>query len=217
MGLSPVNPRPAVGTVLAGAPLESASVAVVVVHGRDQDPDWMLEHLVQRLDLPEAAFILPAAPGGSWYPGRFFDPVAANEPWVGRAIETCSSAVALAHEAGLPVERIALAGFSQGACIVAELLVREPRSYAAAAILTGGAFGTDDELEAPPEPLDGVPVLVTGHTDDDWVPVARVRRTARLLAEAGADVRLAIHDDPEHSINDDEVAAVRELLVEAGA
>lgn len=217
MGLSPANPRPATDTVVVGHPLETASLAVVVVHGRDQDPHWMLENLVAPLDLPDAAFILPTVQGRSWYPGRFFDPTEANEPWVGDALAACARAVALAEDAGVPVERVALAGFSQGACLVAEALVRDPRPYAAVAILTGGFFGSDEELEAPPESLDGMPVLITGHVDDSWVPVPRVERTAGLLREVDARVRLVIHDDPEHQINDDEVAAVRRLLVEAGA
>jgi phospholipase/carboxylesterase len=216
MGLSPANPRPASDTVVVGAPLETASLVVVVVHGRDQDPHWMLEHLVAPLGLPDAAFILPTVEGGSWYPGRFFDPTEANEPWVSDALAACARAVALAEDAGVPAERVALAGFSQGACLVAEALVRDPRPYAAVAILTGGFFGSDDELEAPSS-LDGMPVLITGHVDDSWVPVPRVERTAELLEEADARVALAIHDDPEHRINEDEVAAVRRLFVEVGA
>jgi predicted esterase len=217
MGLSPANPRPASETVVVGAPLETASLVVVVVHGRDQDPHWMLEHLVAPLDLPDAAFILPTVEGGSWYPGRFFDPTEANEPWVSDALDACSRAVALAEDAGVPIDRIALTGFSQGACLVAEALVRDPRGYAAVAILTGGFFGSDDELEAPPASLDGMPVLITGHVDDSWVPVPRVERTAALLEEADAQVELVIHADPEHRINEDEVAAVRRLFVDAGA
>src|SRR5215212_1787604 len=82
MGLSPANHRPAAGTVLVGEPLETASIAVVVVHGRDQDPHWMLDNFVRPLDLPHVAFILPAAQEGSWYPNRFFDPAEDNEPCV---------------------------------------------------------------------------------------------------------------------------------------
>jgi phospholipase/carboxylesterase len=216
MGLSPANPRPAAGSVVTGEPLETASVAVVVVHGRDQDPRWMLENLVWDLDLPSAAFVLPAAPHGSWYPNRFFDRIEDNEPWLTDALASIARAVEVAEDRGVPVGRIVLAGFSQGACLVAEMLDREPRPYGGAAILTGGLFGTEDELHAPPA-LDGMPVLITGHVDDSWVPVPRVERTAELLEEAGASVRLAIHDDPEHQINDDEVAAVRRLLVEVGA
>jgi predicted esterase len=217
MGLSPADPRLASGTVVAGAPLDAASVAVVVMHGRDQDPQWMVDNLVAGLDLPRAAFILPEAENNTWYPGRFFDREEENEPWVRNALDCCRRAVGLAEDARIPVERIALAGFSQGACLVAELLAREPRPYAAAAVLTGGLFGTEDQLHAPSGSLHGMPVLVTGHVDDDWVPVPRVERTAELLREAGARVELAIHDDPEHQINDDELAAVRRLLVEVGA
>jgi phospholipase/carboxylesterase len=217
MGLSPANPRASDGTVVTGEPLESASIAVVAVHGRDQDPRWMLENLVRQLDLPRAAFILPEAENNTWYPGRFFDREAENEPWVRRALACCMRAVSVAEDAGIPVERIALAGFSQGACLVAELLAREPRHYAAAAILTGGLFGTEDEVHVPRGSLDGLPMLITGHLEDDWVPVPRVERTAELFREAHARVELAIHDDPEHQINDDEVAAVRRLLLEAGA
>jgi predicted esterase len=217
MGLSPAHPRHAAGTVLAGAPLETASLAVVVVHGRDQDPQWMLENLVQPLKLPHVAFLLPAAEDRSWYPNRFFDRTEDNEPWVSDAISVFDGTVATAVDAGVPLERVALAGFSQGACLVAEMLVRDPRHYAGAAILTGGVFGTEEELEAPPASLHGMPVLITGHVDDSWVPVPRVERTAELLREADAEVRLAIHDDPEHQINHDEVAAVRRLLLSVGA
>ena len=176
----------------------------------------MLENLVWDLDLPNAAFVLPAAPQGSWYPNRFFDRIEDNEPWLTDALASIARAVEVAEDRGVPVERIVLAGFSQGACLVAEMLEREPRPYAGAAILTGGLFGTEEELHAPP-PLDGMPVLLTGHVDDSWVPVPRVERTAELLREAGARVELAIHDDPEHQINDDEVAAVRRLLIGTGA
>jgi phospholipase/carboxylesterase len=216
MGLSPANPRPAAGTVLVGEPLETASIAVVVVHGRDQDPHWMLDNLVRPLDLPHVAFILPAAQEGSWYPNRFFDPAEDNEPWVSDAINVFEGAIALAGDAGIPVECVVLAGFSQGACLVAEMLARDPRRYAGVAILTGGFFGTHDELDVPPASLDGLRVLITGHVDDSWVPVPRVEHTAKLLRAAHADVELAIHDDPEHRINDDEVAAVRRLLVSVG-
>jgi phospholipase/carboxylesterase len=218
MKLSSANPRSAAELTMVGEPLETASIAVVVVHGRDQNPRWMLENLVWQLDLPRAAYVLPAAESGSWYPNRFFDPAEENEPWVGNALAVCAGAVARAEDAGIPVERIVPAGFSQGACLVAEMLAREVRPYAGAAILTGGFIGSDQELaDRPSRPLHGMPVLITGHVDDDWVPVPRVERTAELLVKADARVELAIHDDPEHQINDDEVAAVRRLLVDVGA
>jgi phospholipase/carboxylesterase len=134
MGLSPANPRAATGTVVVGEPLESASVAVVVVHGRDQDPRWMLENLVWQLELPRAAYILPSAEGGSWYPNRFFDPAEHNEPWLGSALAHIGAAVALAEDGGVPVRRVVLAGFSQGACLVAP--ASSPRCSSASPVAT---------------------------------------------------------------------------------
>jgi protease I len=190
MRTNAMNPHLTAAPVVVGAPLEEATLAVVAVHGRDQSPEWILDNLIRPLELPGAAYILPAADGGSWYPGRFHDPVEDNEPWLGRALEACAAAVRTAEDARVPVERVALAGFSQGACLIAEMVAREPRPYAAVAVLTGGVMGTDDELTDPAGSLAGVRVLLSGHVVDDWVPAERVRVTAELFRRAGADVEL---------------------------
>jgi phospholipase/carboxylesterase len=212
-----MNPHLSVAPVIVGAPLEEATIAVVAVHGRDQSPGWILENLVRPLELAGVAYILPSAEGGSWYPNRFFDPNDENEPWLGQALEACAAAVRTAEDAGVPVERIALTGFSQGACLIAELVSRDPRPYGAVAVLTGGVMGSDDELGEPAGSLAGVRVLLSGHEVDDWVPAERVVLTAGLFRRAGADVELQIHDDPVHRINEAEVAATRRLLRSAGA
>jgi phospholipase/carboxylesterase len=215
--MSTVNPHLAWGTTVTGPVLAKASLVVVVLHGRGQDPNWMLQHLVRPVRLPQVAYVLPAADENSWYPGRFFDPHEANEPWLAHSLGAIDAAVQYVQDSQVPVERIALAGFSQGACLVAEFLATDTRPFAAAAILTGGVFGSDEEIGPLPRSLDGMPIIVTGHYDDEWVPVPRVEETARLLHEAGGKVRMTIHDDPHHQINDDEVAAVRDLLLRAGA
>ena len=65
--------------------------------------------------------MLPAASGGSWYPARFNEPRIANEPWLGQALEAVETAIADVLAAGVPAERVVLAGFSQGGCLVADL------------------------------------------------------------------------------------------------
>jgi phospholipase/carboxylesterase len=215
--MSTANPHLVWGRTVTGPALARASLVVVVVHGRGQDPNWMLQHLVRPVRLAQVAWVLPAADDNSWYPNRFFDPHEANEPWLGHSLAAIGEAVRYVEDSQVPVERIALAGFSQGACLVAEFIATDPRPLAAAAILTGGVFGSEDEIGPLERSLRGMPILVTGHYDDEWVPVARVEETARLLHEAGGRVRMTIHDDPHHQINDDEVSAVRDLLLRAGA
>jgi predicted esterase len=204
------NPGPAEEPVRAGVPLPEARVAAVIVHGRDQDPAYMLEHLVEPLAVPGVAYLLPVAAGRSWYPNRYFDPREANEPWLSAALDACEATVELALETEIPPERIVLAGFSQGACLLADFIVRRPRPYAGAALLTGALIGTPEELP----PLGGLPVVMASSRHDDWVSIDDVRATARALEAAGARVDLRVLDDREHLIAPAAVESVRELLEE---
>lgn len=129
--------------MLAGPPAEEARAAAVVLHGRDQDPDYMLEHLVARLGTEDVAFWLPSAAGHAWYPGRFFDPREVNEPWLEHSLDACEAAVAQLLAADTEPDRIVLAGFSQGACVVADFLALRPRAFAGVALLTGSLTGPE--------------------------------------------------------------------------
>jgi predicted esterase len=206
--------NPHLGTELMRAGNPDARVAAVLVHGRDQDPEFMLE-AAQRLALDdEVAYILPRASGRSWYPGRFYDPMEDNEPCLGWSLEAIERAVAAARDDGRTLPGIVLVGFSQGACIVAEHLARRPEPYGAAAILTGALFGTPDADRMPAGSLGGLPMFFGIAEDDDWIPVDAVRDTVIAFQRAGARCELHVYDDEEHGINDDEIAAVRSLLTD---
>ncbi len=196
---------------MVGRAIARARRVAVVIHGRGQDPVYMLEHLVAQLDAPDVAYVLPPAAGGSWYPGRYNEPRVANEPWLGHALEAGESVIAGLLAAGVPAEQIVLAGFSQGGCLVADLLARTPRPYAGVAILTGALIGPDSDVTRP-EPLDGVPVFMESSRYDGWVALERVEATARALEAAGARVELQVAEDREHRIRDAAVAGVRALL-----
>jgi phospholipase/carboxylesterase len=206
--------NPHLGTELVRAGNPDARVAAVLVHGRDQDPEFMLG-AAQRLALDdEVAYILPRASGRSWYPGRFYDPMEDNEPCLGWSLEAIERAVAAARGDGRTLPGIVLVGFSQGACIVAEHLARRPEPYGAAAILTGALFGTPAADRMPAGSLGGLPMFFGIAEDDDWIPVDAVRDTVIAFQRAGARCELHVYDDEEHGINDDEIAAVRSLLTD---
>jgi phospholipase/carboxylesterase len=198
-----VNPHLAAPPVTVGPPVAGARRVAVVVHGRNQDPEYMLEHLVARLEAPDVAFVLPAAADRSWYPARYFDPREANEPWLGHALAAVEAAIG-----GVEPERVVLAGFSQGACLVADLLARAPRPFAGAAVLTGAFIGPHPE----PAGLAGVPVFMESSRYDEWVALDDVQATAEAFEAAGARVELQVSDDREHRIRDAAVAGVRALL-----
>ena len=65
---------------------------LVLLHGRWYKPASM-QDLAERLQLPHTACVTPAAPGRTWYPQRFMDPRAANEPKLSEAIEQVHDAL----------------------------------------------------------------------------------------------------------------------------
>jgi phospholipase/carboxylesterase len=202
------NPHLTTETLTAGNP--EAAIAAVLLHGRDQDAEWMLD-VARRIDLHDSvSYVLPRAADRSWYPGRFYDPMEDNEPWLGWSLEAIEAAVAATAR---PLTHVALVGFSQGACILVEHLARRPEPYGATAVLTGALFGTPDLERVPVGSLDGLPMFFGIAEKDDWIPIEAVRDTVAAFRRAGARCELRVYDDEEHGVNDDEVAAVRGLLL----
>jgi predicted esterase len=196
-----------------GDPRGRARIAGVLVHGRGRTPEEMTA-LAGRLALPGARWLAPRADGGSWYPHRFMAPVAENEPFLGAAVRECERALVEATEHGrLGAERAVVVGFSQGACLATEFLLRHPGRCRAAVIFTGGLIGPAGTAWAPARgTLEGTDVLITGSDVDEWVPEARVRETAAVLTRLGAHVRLRLYPGREHVVSEAEIVEARDFL-----
>jgi predicted esterase len=192
-----------------------ARLAGVLLHGRGGTPEEML-NLAGRLDIDGCRWVAPAAEGGSWYPHRFMEPVDTNEPFLSRAIDECDRAVDDASEHGrLGASQVVIAGFSQGACLAVEYALRHPGRCGALLMFTGGLIGPGGSpwrLSPPATTLGGLPVLLTGSDIDEWVPEARVRETARVLASLGAEVRCRIYTGRPHVVSAEEILEAREFI-----
>jgi phospholipase/carboxylesterase len=208
-----MNPHLQHPPVLAGAPLSEARLAAVLVHGRDQGPEVMLD-VVQRLELPGVGYVLPVADGGSWYPGRYFDPVSNNEPHVSWSVEALDRAINIAITAGFGPGRIVLGGFSQGACVVAELVARRPRALAGVAVLTGALLGSVQD-QVRPATVRGLRMYFGISRYDEWIALEQAEATARAFETAGAHVTLEVYDDREHHVSDRAVAGLKGLFARA--
>jgi phospholipase/carboxylesterase len=197
----------------AGRAPGAAAFTGVLLHGRNGTPAAMLE-LASRLNLDGARWLAPAADGGSWYPNRFMEPVASNEPFLSQAVEQCDAVVREASEGGrVNAHRVALIGFSQGACLAVEYVLRHPGRCGALVVFTGGLIGpAGTEWQPAARTLAGLRVLLTGSDVDEWVPAARVRETAQVLTAKGADVQLHLYSGRPHVVSDAEVVAARAFL-----
>jgi phospholipase/carboxylesterase len=104
-----------------------------------------------------------------------------------------------------------LAGFSQGACLICQHVLRRPARYRGVALLTGCLIGPRDERRTLPD-LAGLPVYLGTREDDEWIPATDVRAAANALTRAGATVSLDVRAPGAHQIDDEDVIAVRALL-----
>lgn len=205
------NPHGGQPIVAAGISLQKASAAMILVHGRGASSDSILG-LAGELRRRDFAYLAPRAAGHIWYPYSFLAPLEQNEPWLGSALRLLESAVERATGSGIPVERLLLLGFSQGACLTAEFVARNPRRYGGVAVLTGGLIGPEDTPRDYPGSLEGTPVFLGTADPDPHVPRGRVEETARVLERMGADVDLHTYPGMGHTVNEDQVEAVRSLM-----
>jgi predicted esterase len=195
----------------AGPPPESAARTLVLVHGRGASAEGILA-LSEELQVEGLAALAPQAQGQSWYPHSFLAPLGANQPYLDSALRRLESIVAGLLARGVPGERIALLGFSQGACLTLEFAARHPRRYGAVMGLTGGLIGPPGTPRGYPGSLGGTPVFLGTSDPDPHVPFERVRETGAVLERMGAEVELRRYPGMPHTINADELDACRALL-----
>lgn len=194
-----------------GVSLQEAKVAMILIHGRGGDANGILP-LISHFEAEGFAYLAPSASGNSWYPKRFIAPRENNEPYLSSALETVSNLLQEVGEAGIPPEKTILLGFSQGACLAIEFVARNPEKYGGVVALSGGLIGAEGELEGYEGSLDGTPVFLGCSDTDFHIPVGRVHETRDILTTMGAIVDERIYEGMGHTINNDEVQAVSELM-----
>jgi predicted esterase len=195
----------------AGAPLESARAAMLMLHGRGAMAADIL-FLANELDVSRVAVLAPQAANSTWYPNRFIAPVATNEPWLTSALQVVDGLVQELAASGLGAERVCVLGFSQGGCLALEYAARHPRRYAGVIGLSSGLIENGDQPRTYSGSLAGTPVLLGCSDVDFHIPVTRVERTAEVLTGLGAAVDKRIYPGMDHTINRDEINAIRQMI-----
>ncbi|RLM75736.1 alpha/beta hydrolase [Halorubrum sp. Atlit-26R] len=206
--------------VTGGAPVAAAEVAVVLVHGRGGTAEGLVR-LAGEFYRSGATLLAPGAVRSTWFPAPHDAPQSANEPALSSAVDCVASAVDVARDAGVPPERVVLVGVSQGGAVVAEFLRRRPRGFGGAFVVSAALPGEDlagVEVEGvvaaarDDGPLAGTPIALDGSEDDPYVPVDRVRATARVFERGGAAVDLRIDPGDGHGLSDATMERIGERI-----
>jgi predicted esterase len=194
-----------------GKPLEEAKAAMILVHGRGASAQNILE-LAQELPHPDFAYLAPQAANSTWYPYSFLEPMDRNEPGITSGLQVIAALVAHVEAAGIPAERIVLAGFSQGACLASEFVARQARRYGGLLAFSGGLIGPPDTPRNYAGSLAETPVFLGCSDVDFHVPLARVAETAVTFTKLGAQVNKQIYPGMDHTIVPDELVHARKIV-----
>jgi phospholipase/carboxylesterase len=182
-----------------------------MVHGRGGSAADMIG-LARELRADDVAYLAPSAANHTWYPSSFLAPIQQNEPGISSGLRVLAGLIDTLAPHGIPPERVVILGFSQGACLSLEFAARHARRYAGVIGLSGGVIGPPGMSRTYDGTLDSMPVFLGCSDIDPHIPLERVHESADLFRRLGASVDERIYPSMGHTINQDELEAVRALL-----
>jgi predicted esterase len=208
---NPTDPHLGQPVLHYGASLESARRAAIFIHGRGASAEDILG-IAPELRTDDVAYLAPQADRNTWYPFSFLSPIPQNEPGLTSALGVIRALVAQLASHGFPTERVAILGFSQGACLALEFAARNTARYAAVVAFSGGLIGPPGTPRNYSGSMADTPVFLGCSDVDAHIPLERVHESTTVFRAIGARVDERIYKRMGHTINADELAAASQLL-----
>ncbi len=220
--------RNPMSTLLQTIDIESApnpSVAIIWMHGLGADANDFVP-MVRELDLaglPGIRFVFPNAEmmpvtiNGGYVMRAWYDIVATDlgrhEDENGLRASQAKVEALIARETarGIPLERIILAGFSQGSAMTLQTGLRQAGKLAGMMCLSGYVPIADKTIAEHTAASKATPIFMAHGRMDPVVPVARAEQSRDLLKQLGYHIEW--HEYPmQHSVCQEEVAHISAWL-----
>ncbi|HET8735068.1 MAG TPA: dienelactone hydrolase family protein [Pricia sp.] len=197
--------------VTAEKPINEAKKVLILLHGRGANAADILG-LAPHFNVNDFALLAPQATHNTWYPHSFLAPPEQNEPWLTSALELLEELTEDVVEQGIPKEKIYFLGFSQGACLTLEFAARNATKYGGVAAFTGGLIGDRIYADNYSGDFKGTPIFLGSGNPDPHVPLERVEKSVEILEKMNANLQVKVYENRPHTISQDEIELVNELL-----
>lgn len=201
--------------ITEGPDPSKAAAAVILIHGRGagaQDILGLGREITYTVGRRDLLLLAPHAMRSTWYPLRFTEPEENNQPWLDSAREALESLIEHVVTGGMSIEKVFLLGFSQGACLVADAAVRNPRRYGGLVVLSGGLIGPLGTTFDFSGDLQQTPAFIGCSDQDPHIPAERVKETVDVLGHMGAQVEHRVYPGMGHTVNSDEIQAITTMI-----
>lgn len=196
----------------AGIPIEEASKAAILLHGRGASASSILS-LRQYLNLEGFALLAPQAEGNTWYPYSFMAPYESNEKSLKSSLSIVDEAFQLALKHEIKPEQIYFIGFSQGACLSLEYSALQAQKLGGVIAFTGGLIGEKLEPTKYSGDFESTPIFIGSSKRDFHVPAERILQSSSLLEGMGAQIKTLLFEDGDHTIRQDEIDWVNKNML----
>jgi predicted esterase len=208
------GPHQSTPIVKGGSPSSAADAALILIHGRGATAESILT-LADELEINKKLTLrAPQAYQNTWYPYSFMAPADNNEPHLSSALQKVFDIIEELKDDGFTEDKIYLAGFSQGACLISEFVARHPKRYGGLIALSGGLIGRGDSVHQQDYKgdLEGTPIFMGCSDTDPHIPKERVNESEKVLAMLGADVTKNLYPGMGHTVNRDEIDHMNAII-----
>lgn len=189
--------------------------ALLLFHGRGSNAANILG-LTRAMSLDSVYVCAPEAPEQRWYPHPFTQSRRENQPDLDEAHETVRRLIEFCKKTyNLSKDQIVLAGFSQGASLVADYVARNPARYGGVCILSGGLIGDDTDIARVDwtGSLKQTLTYIGCDKRDPYIPLSRVRKTTEEFIGLDANVSLHEYEGLGHAVHPDGIKFLANLLL----
>lgn len=203
-------------------PPQPGQPLLLMLHGLgDSKEGW--KDVAPMLRLPGWGFCFAQAPddyygGFSWFGIDLGPPIRVDGDGVARSHRLLGELLTLLETAhGLPCERIALLGFSQGCLLALEIALRHPRPFLATVAISGWLHRPGDWPAQLGAAARTQRILCTHGLHDELIPVDLARERMQLLKRLGLSVAWAEYAKGHGLDAGEELGDIRRHLLDAAA
>ncbi len=201
------------------------AAAVIWLHGLGAD-GHDFEPVVPELRLPQTLplrFVFPHAPirpvtlnqgmrMRAWYDIARLGGEPEDEAGIRSSEGLLKSLISREMENGISLEKIVLAGFSQGGAIALQTALRYPEPLAGVLALSTYLPISQTLDKEKSQANRNVPIFMAHGLYDDIIPLRRAEQSSKILADLGYDVEWRTYPMP-HSVCAEEIADIARFLV----
>ncbi len=201
------------------------AAAVIWLHGLGAD-GHDFEPVVPELRLPQTLplrFVFPHAPirpvtlnqgmrMRAWYDIARLGGGPEDEAGIRSSEGLLKSLISREMENGISLEKIVLAGFSQGGAIALQTALRYPEPLAGVLALSTYLPISQTLDKEKSRANQNIPIFMAHGLYDDIIPLRRAEQSAKILADLGYNVEWRTYPMP-HSVCAEEIADIARFLV----